>query len=1132
MASMLIKAKCEIDAKRESGCTPLYIAAQKNSLDIMGLLLRSGADVEAKRDNGCTPLHVACEQGHVDAIKLLIHSGAQVRATSSTGWTPLMLSAKKGRAEALRELLRADPFFFSPEGNRTIFGALCVAAKSASCESVEVLLDGLFLNSSAALSLFAKVEIRSAADLLPANPQHAEILTQVQGRRQVGLEACTWMLENCSEDPKINQQALETRMDASLSLFGDLKTALKDASKLIEICADTSPDIRAAYYNCRALILLSQQNLEGAISDAHASLNCLHAQSLKSDEFSVSPREDARATSVSNFLIITEARLKQGNLKQARSFAAKALAMSPPDKQRVWLERVMDMDQSKLDQIILNRKLGNGDTELPPKTPPSPGIASPTVSPLNSDRSSGSSTSSTGSARSRRGRKRKKKIVGVSTASSTPEDTPRSESIQESVDSFYDEEAFDEAGDLVRASSSTFSTSASSQSESTNSSLSSRSGSGALSLSIGSGSSRENSRTANRFVVPPAKPPEEVTKKEQPLLASIARNTKASQQQGANQKKQPDVSNLASKRTKAKERRQGTRSAGAPKVSPREAAPDPRKSKSLTHEIGAPSLPTNTPTSRTASPTVSYATVAGMGTAASIDQRGSGSGSDSLLSYSSGSSSSSESGFPPRVPAIHLPELRSVDSRGGGLSLRELNVPSVLRATPVLPTAPKDLSMSDDILGFDLAFLLGVDLVATLESPFPEEASDVDSSPFGFKTVGPVSFNLSRPLGSARGHTEEPTVFEGVHEVFGAVAVKVMEKRTGRLYPPDLERLSRAAVPPHDPPLLRHHGSAEDDLKIYVFSELGSANLIDYTANMRSSNRLGVPLLYDISRRILRAVAEMHSFGICHKNLKPEKIFIKTAPPTKKSFEATDVIGEQVSIKIGGVGLSSINQSGLQVWGTPGWRAPELNHANADGGSTACDLYSCGLLLTALLLKPQTCDSILANVDLAAAALKALKESENPELFDLLTNLTHRDPALRVPALVAARHCGLWSTLHRLSFFQAILSEHQVVLRHARNRDVVSEDDKLFLEELASLTSSIVEASWRSILLPQLQPPTLTNINDLLHHLEALLEVAAVNIHDVFSSLSLAFPKLFISLYKTASKYWTHKPSLQPYFVY
>jgi ankyrin repeat protein len=89
--------------------TPLFIAAQKNRLDVLKMLIAAEADVNIARDvSGCTPLFIAAQKGHAGVVDLLIAAGANVNATRGTnGTTALKIALAKGHAEVAQKLRAA-----------------------------------------------------------------------------------------------------------------------------------------------------------------------------------------------------------------------------------------------------------------------------------------------------------------------------------------------------------------------------------------------------------------------------------------------------------------------------------------------------------------------------------------------------------------------------------------------------------------------------------------------------------------------------------------------------------------------------------------------------------------------------------------------------------------------------------------------------------------------------------------------------------------------------------------------------------------------------------------------------------------------------------------------------------------
>lgn len=112
----LIKLGADVNARDDSGDTPLHNAAFWSSADDIRTLLAAGADVDAVGNDGRTPLHEAalCEGSlGPECIELLLAAGADPNARDAEGNTPLHLAAewREWRPYAERALLEggADP---------------------------------------------------------------------------------------------------------------------------------------------------------------------------------------------------------------------------------------------------------------------------------------------------------------------------------------------------------------------------------------------------------------------------------------------------------------------------------------------------------------------------------------------------------------------------------------------------------------------------------------------------------------------------------------------------------------------------------------------------------------------------------------------------------------------------------------------------------------------------------------------------------------------------------------------------------------------------------------------------------------------------------------------------------------
>ncbi|MCY4264924.1 MAG: ankyrin repeat domain-containing protein, partial [Gammaproteobacteria bacterium] len=95
-----IAAGADLEARDESGETPLHATARSGVVQTMRILLRAGADPDAPNGDGNTPLHITAVWGRADAGVRLIKFGADLSITNNQGSTPLEMAkehdARKG----------------------------------------------------------------------------------------------------------------------------------------------------------------------------------------------------------------------------------------------------------------------------------------------------------------------------------------------------------------------------------------------------------------------------------------------------------------------------------------------------------------------------------------------------------------------------------------------------------------------------------------------------------------------------------------------------------------------------------------------------------------------------------------------------------------------------------------------------------------------------------------------------------------------------------------------------------------------------------------------------------------------------------------------------------------------------
>ena len=70
-------------------------------------LKEKGANVNAKANSGYTPLHLAASAGHIDCVNVLLGCGADIGATDDYGKTPKQTAGLSSKSSIVR-LLRSE----------------------------------------------------------------------------------------------------------------------------------------------------------------------------------------------------------------------------------------------------------------------------------------------------------------------------------------------------------------------------------------------------------------------------------------------------------------------------------------------------------------------------------------------------------------------------------------------------------------------------------------------------------------------------------------------------------------------------------------------------------------------------------------------------------------------------------------------------------------------------------------------------------------------------------------------------------------------------------------------------------------------------------------------------------------
>ncbi|KAH6680611.1 ankyrin repeat-containing domain protein [Halenospora varia] len=121
-------------------CSTLHRAARDGYEALAAKLVRNGADVNARTDTGETPLHMAVERGSLKIAKLLLGYGAEIEAQDNVGKVPLydaVVNKDQKMVELLLDRGGADIEVKDHLGRTIIF----IAIETGALDIIHVILD-------------------------------------------------------------------------------------------------------------------------------------------------------------------------------------------------------------------------------------------------------------------------------------------------------------------------------------------------------------------------------------------------------------------------------------------------------------------------------------------------------------------------------------------------------------------------------------------------------------------------------------------------------------------------------------------------------------------------------------------------------------------------------------------------------------------------------------------------------------------------------------------------------------------------------------------------------------------------------------------------------------------------------
>jgi serine/threonine protein kinase len=148
-----------------------------------------------------------------------------------------------------------------------------------------------------------------------------------------------------------------------------------------------------------------------------------------------------------------------------------------------------------------------------------------------------------------------------------------------------------------------------------------------------------------------------------------------------------------------------------------------------------------------------------------------------------------------------------------------------------------------------------------------------------------------------------------------------------------------------------------------------------------------------IFQQIIAGVEHCHENRVAHRDLKPENIFLD----------------KDRNVKIGDFGLSGEMLEGASLresCGSPNYAAPELFYKNCEYDGPEVDVWSCGVILYALLCNklPFDADSIPELIRIIKRGKYSVPGFVSDDAKDLIAQMLCKDPKQRITTSAIRKH--------------------------------------------------------------------------------------------------------------------------------